>query len=128
MWMLSDAGNEHDGWMIVAATPTRPTTQRVDGRPPVPAATPLEPTLSITSRVFLPAAGSPQPVLNRQLSSPRELVEPLVASEAFNFCTSGSFNITGGNNSYAPKNSQRTGVPQLWSFLALAAANPHPFF
>lgn len=49
--------------------------------------------------------------------------------------TTGAFNITGAYNGYVPRNGQRTGVPQLWSFLAAATgasvnpfgANPHPF-
>ena len=49
--------------------------------------------------------------------------------------STGRFDIVGGYNSYVPKDGQRHGVPQLWSFLGAAAgatqtpfgANPHPF-
>lgn len=116
-WLLRYAGNEPDGWLIVAANRILQNTigsVRVAAANNSDASTPNDSegrrapacagchyvgayALDHVARVlprkrvvngkttFLPAIGVPQPVLNRQLSTTRELVETLVASDAFNF-------------------------------------------
>lgn len=116
-WLLRYAGNERDGWLIVAANRILQNTigsvrvaaaNNSDANIPNDAEGRRAPAcsgchyqgpyaLDFVARVlpkkqvlngkvsFVAPANGPQPVLNRQLSNRRELVETLVTSDAFNF-------------------------------------------
>lgn len=118
-WLLRYAGNEPDGWLLVAANRILQNTigsERVAAANNSEADIPNDaqgrqaaacagchylgpyaldhvarvlPRKQVTNgrTTFLPPPGTPQPVLNRSVSTTRELVETLVASDAFNFWT-----------------------------------------
>ena len=133
-WHLRYAGNERDGYLLVAANRILQNTigsvriaaaNNSDGNVPNDSAGRRAPScagchyvgpyaLDFVARVlprkrvmnnltvFVPPSEGAQPVLNRSVASMRELVETLVASDAFNFWSCRlAFEFVYGRKEYA---------------------------